>query len=315
MEQFEQAFRLLPDTVIITDIYWYILGFNRPDPFEGLKRGKNLSGYMPDCREMPSGTYERNGRIFQRRISKVYADGIHGGYAVYLVDMTEQERLVQQRRRKNAELEALTRKQAQANAELEDYARQAEALTDYEERLRVARMIHDEIGHAITALNTLSRMCLQLRESDAERYRGLIDEGIAICRNSEKGQFGRRSNSLREMLEGFRDTNPFPIDLIVTGEEPPFAAGLYDVILGVCKEAYHNTLSHSFADRITIQMQMAEDKLMLRIADNGRFHGVLEKGFGLKTMEENVCASGGQIRYEAEEGKGFGIVAEWRQML
>ena len=42
MEQLEQAFRLLPDTVIITDIYWYILDFNRPGPFEGLKKGKNL---------------------------------------------------------------------------------------------------------------------------------------------------------------------------------------------------------------------------------------------------------------------------------
>lgn len=313
MEQFEQAFRLLPDTVIITDSYWYILDYNRPGPFEGLKKGKNLSGYMPDCRDMPCGAYELHGRVFQRRISKVYADGVHGGYAVYLVDITEQERLVEQRRRKNAELEALTRKQAQANAELEDYARQAEALTDYEERLRVARVIHDETGHAITALNTLSRMCLQLRESDPERYRSLIDEGIAICRHAGKGQPGCSCDSLRAMLEEFRDTNPFPIDLIVSGEEPPSAAGLYDVILGVCREAYHNTLSHSLADRLTIEARMAQDKLTLRLADNGRFHGALEKGFGLKTMEENVRASGGQIRFEAEEGKGFGIVAEWRR--
>ena len=313
MEQFEQAFRLLPDTVIITDIYWYILDYNRPGPFEGLNKGKNLSRYMPDCRDTPCGAYTCHGRVFQRRISKVYEDGVHGGYAVYLVDITEQQGLVEQRRRKNTELEALTRKQAQANAELEVYAHQAEALTDYEDRLRVSRVIHDGIGHAITELNTLSRMCLQLRETDTERYRGLIDEGIAICQNAGKGQFGHRCDSLREMLEGFRDTNPFPIDLTVTGEEPPFAAGLYDVILSVCKEAYHNTLSHSLADRLAIEAHMAEDKLTLRITDNGRFHGALEKGFGLKTMEENVRASGGQIRFEAEEGKGFGIAAEWRR--
>ena len=315
MEQFEQAFRLLPDTVIITDIYWYILDYNRPGPFEEMKKGKNLSRYMPDCRDMPCGAYACHERVFQRRISKVYADGVHGGYAVYLVDITEQERLVEQRRRKNTELEALTGKQAQANAELEDYARQAQALTDYEERLRAARVIHDEIGHAITALNTLSRMCLQLRECDTERYRSLLDEGIAICRKAGKAQYKRRCGSLREMLEGFRDANPFPINLAVSGEEPPFAGSLYDVILGMCKEAYHNTLSHSLADRLTIEAHMAEDKLTLRIADNGRFHGPLEKGFGLKTMEENIRISGGQVRFEAEEGKGFGIAAEWRQML
>ena len=34
MDVFEQAFRLLPDTVIITDVYWYILDFNHTAPFE-----------------------------------------------------------------------------------------------------------------------------------------------------------------------------------------------------------------------------------------------------------------------------------------
>lgn len=312
MGQFEQAFRLLPDTVIITDLYWYILDYNRPGPFEGLKKGRSLSRYMPDCRDMPAGVYPCSGRVFQRSVSKVYTEGVHGGYVVYLVDITEKERLVEERRCRSAELEALTRKQAQANAKLEEYARQVETLTDYEEQLRIARTIHDGAGHAITALNTISRMCLQLRHSDAERYRRLINEGIAICRRAEKGRIERRFDSLTEMLEAFRDSCPFPVDLSITGEQPPFAAGLCDVILGVCKEAYHNTLSHSLADRLKIEVHMTDEKLTLRITDNGRFHGVLEKGFGLKTMEENVRASGGRIYFETEEGKGFGIAAEWR---
>ena len=312
MEQFEQAFRLLPDTVIITDIYWYILAYNRQDPFEGLKKGKNLAGYMPDCREMPCGVYECHGRVFQRRISRVFADGVQGGYVVYLVDITEIEHLVGQRRRKNTELEELTRKQAKANEELEEYARQVQALTNYEEQLRIARAIHDETGHAITDLNTLSRMCLQLRESDAERYFSLIEEGIAICRKAEEGETQHHCRSLRQMLERFRDTSPFYIDLIITGEEPPFAEGLQDVILSVCKEAYHNTLSHSLADRLIIEVHMTEEKLTLEIADNGKFHGALNKGFGLKMMEKSVDVSGGRVHFEAEEGRGFRVAAEWR---
>lgn len=312
MDQFEQAFRLLPDTIIITDIYWYILACNRQGPFEGLKKGKNLSGYMPDCKEMPCGVYQCHGRVFKRRISRVFADGVLGGYVIYLVDITEMEQLVGQRRRKNTELEELTRKQAKANAELEAYARQAEALTDYEEQLRIARAIHDETGHAITDLNTLSRMCLQLRESDTERYFSLIEEGVALCRKAEEGETPYRCRPLRQMLERFRDTSPFHIDLVITGEEPPFAEGLHDVILGVCKEAYHNTLSHSLADRLMIEVHMTEEKLTLEIADNGNFHGALNKGFGLRMMEENVGASGGRVRFEAEEGRGFRVAAEWR---
>ena len=64
MEELEQAYRLLPDTVIITDSYWYILDYNRPGPFEGLKKGRNLTRYMPDCRDRPCGVYARHGRVF-----------------------------------------------------------------------------------------------------------------------------------------------------------------------------------------------------------------------------------------------------------
>ena len=87
---------------------------------------------------------------------------------------------------------------------------------------------------------------------------------------------------------------------------------LYEVIDRVCREAYHNTLSHSLADRLTIEVYMAPEVLRLHITDNGCFRGTLEKGFGLTTMEENVRASGGTIAFEAEEGRGFGISAEWR---
>ena len=312
MEQFEQAYRLLPDTVIITDVYWYILDYNRPGPFEGLKKGKNLSRYMPDCRDMPCDVYACQGRVYQRSISNVSAEGIQGGHVVYLVDITEKERLVDQHRQRRVELDALTQKQMHANAELEEYARQVKMLTDYEEQLRIARTIHDGMGHAITALNTISQMCLELRDNDEEKYNGLIDDGIAICRRVEKDRTGSDYNSLAEMLEVFRSTSPFPIRLRITGKEPPFAAGLYDVILSVCREAYHNTLSHSMADQLDIQAHMTQGKLTLRITDNGHFHGVLEKGFGLKTMEENVHNSGGQVHFEAEEDKCFGIVAEWR---
>lgn len=315
MEQFEQVFRLLPDTVIITDLYWYILDFNRPDPFTGLKKGKNLSRYMPDCRDRPRGVYECQGRVFQRRISSVYAGGVQGGYVVYLAEITEKERLIEQRRQKSAELEAMTGKQAQANAELEEYARQVAKLTDYEEQLRTARKIHDGAGHAITALNTISRMCLQLRDSDGEKYRSLIDEGIALCCRAKNEQKERNFDSLKEMLEAFQKASSFPIDLIIKGQEPPFAARVREVILSVCKEAYHNTLSHSMADHMYIKVHMTQDRLTLRIDDNGCFHGRLEKGFGLRTMEENVRASAGQVRFAAEEGRGFGIAAEWRREL
>ena len=155
-------------------------------------------------------------------------------------------------------------------------------------------------------------MCLQLGQSDAKRYEELIDEGIGLCENALKSREERRYASLREILESMQKASPFPIDLQIEGDEPAFVGALREVIDRVCREAYHNTLSHSMADRLTVEVHMSPEVLQLHITDNGCFRGTLEKGFGLTTMEENVRASGGTLAFEAEEGKGFGILTEWR---
>ena len=313
MDQFEQAFRTLPDTVIITDAYWYIIDFNRESPFGNLKKGRNLTNYMPDCKTQPRDRYAHGGRVFKRAVSPVNEGGAVAGYVVYLADITEKERLTELRRRKSEELTRLVREQAQANAELEEYVRQAEALNDVGEQVRIARAIHDNDGHTITALNTISRMCMMLRDSDPAEFRRLIAEGTALCRRTAEEQDPAGDRPLPELLEDFRRGQPFPVDLSVAGEEPDFAAPLHEVILRICREAYHNTLSHSLADRLTIEAQMTADSLTLHIRDNGSFHGTLEKGYGLTAMEENVTAAGGTLTFETEEGKGFGITAEWRK--
>ena len=312
MDVYEQAFRLLPDTVIITDVYWYILDFNHAAPFDNIKKGWSLTRVMPDCKTLPNDRLRCGDKIYQRSITPVYAQNLHVGYTVYLSDITDRENLIEQQRRKSVELEALTQRLAKANAELETYVRQAEALSDYEEQRRIARAIHDDAGHTVTALNTISGMCLQIGQSDAKRYEELIDEGLALCGNALKEREKRRYASLREMLETLRDESPFPIELVIEGDEPAFAAPLYGVIGRVCREAYHNTLSHSLADRLTIEMHMSPEVLRLHITDNGCFRGTLEKGFGLTTMEENVRTSGGTLAFEAKAGRGFGIAAEWR---
>lgn len=312
MDIFEQAFRLLPDTVIITDAYWYILDYNRAEPFEKLKKGTNLARYMPNCRDLPNDRFVYGGKVFQRSTTPVFEKDLRVGYAVYLVDITDREALIEQQSRKSAELEAMTQAQARANAELEAYVRQAEALSVYEEQLRIARAIHDDAGHAVTALNTISQMCLQIGSGDPAQYDRLIGEGLTLCEKATRAQAAPRRASLRETLEALRDGSPFPIELAIEGEEPAFAGALRETVEKVCQEAYHNTLAHSMADKLFIEARMAPDALSLRIRDNGSFRGALEKGFGLTMMEESIRASGGEVRFEAREGEGFGISAEWR---
>ncbi len=313
MEGMRQAFLALPDTVIITDAYWYILDFNHADPFDSLRRGVKLTRYMPDCTSPLEDGYRCGGRMYSRKVAPVREHGHHVGYIVYLVDITRKMELVEELHRKSMELERLTADQAQANAELEECARQAEELSARSERTRVARNIHDDAGHAITALHAISQMCLQIGDGDPERYAALLAEGRAICEKVRSGHQRQVPRNLHELLEEFERKSLFPVKTVVHGEgEGPFIRSLYGVIGDICREAYFNTLSHSLAENLLIEADVGTGWLRLRVFDDGRFRGGLEPGFGLLTMMEKVRSTGGTIVFHAQEGDGFGIIAEWQ---
>lgn len=314
MNIMKEAFLAIPDTVIIADKYLNILDFNHKGPYEQLKKGQKLTSVFPDFSGVCEDTVFISGRTYQRRVSAVQEGGVKIGYTVYLADTTEKVRLLDENRKKNLELEQLVEKQLQANVELSGYVRQAEMIADYSEQLRIARNIHDDAGHAITEIHTIAQMCLNLKKNDRAQYCELLNEGVAICERAAGSRQDKSYGSMDELLRAFCDASPFPIELFVSGVEPEFVRGLYDTVFAVCKEAHHNTLSHSMADKQTITVIFTDDCFVLKVFDNGSFHGQLIIGFGLSAMAERVRESGGRLSFHAETGEGFGIIAKWGKM-
>ncbi len=315
MDKMREAFLALPDTVIITDKYLNILDFNHSAPFGALKKDAKLTDYFSDFYGACEDTVSIGERTYQRKISAVQEGGVQVGFTVYLADTTEKVRLFAQNREKSLELRQLVEKQRKANAELSEYVRQAESIADYSEQLRIAHNIHDDAGHAITAVHTIAQMCLNLKGADQNQYDELLSEGISICEQALKVREKRKYASLSELLEAFRTESPFPIEVLVSGEEPQFVSELYDTVYAICKEAHHNTLSHSITDKQLITADFVKDGFTLSVFDNGSFHGAFELGFGLTAMGEMVQKSGGTLRFHTVEGAGFGIIAEWRETI
>ena len=307
-----ELFRNIPDIVLITDAYGYVLDWNRRPPFEGMRKGLRLSRFIPDALETPEGELRLGGRIYRRQTSLVRDGKKTVGYTVVLSDITEEMRLTSERQQRKEELDLLVQELRQKNAELEDYALQVKTLSEYEEQLRIARMIHDQEGHAITELHTISEMCLKLRDSDPERFRELLAEGRRICAASREEGKKKEYGSAAELLEYFSATSSFPVEVQISGEEPAFLKSLYGLIERICREAYHNTLAHSLADRMEVELRMNDEEAVFQIRDNGSFRGPFERGFGLSTMEDQVRLSGGSVEFTAEEGKGFAVTAVWR---
>lgn len=313
MPDWNAIFDKLQDTVIVTDIYGYILDFNRLDPLPGLRKGKKITKYMPCVLREMEDEYRIGDRLFLRQISAVEEKVHKQGYLVILSDITERTELMKLNIQKNKELREAAEEQERANRELSEYIRQVEALADASEQLRLARVIHDGLGHAVTDLFTVSQMGLMLRESDRTQFDAVMAEGIAICDRSLSAADGeaQASDTLEKRLTGFVEGCLFPIDLRVEGTEPDWVEPLRYLIRDICEEGYHNVLDHSLADRMFIHLKMSGGELLLELSDNGSFHGTLEKGFGLTSMEERVKASSGEIAFRAVPGEGFGITVRW----
>ncbi len=310
MTDMRSLFLQLPEVAVITDAYGYILDFNRNPESVELKKGGRLSTLIPGVSDAEAKELILGSRTYEKRVTPISRNANLIGYTYIFTDITAEKKLYEQRIQVNKKLSELINENIEGNEKLREYAMQVKELSDYEEQLQLARHIHDDAGHAITAVHTISRMCLTLAQSDPGRFDELIDEGIEICKRA--GAAGEKTcDSVEELLDSIKRECRFPIEVDIHGEEPSFVRSLYELIDRICREAYHNTIDHSMADKLFITIDMSENEVALSLFDNGSFHGEFEKGFGLSTMEDIVHKSGGEIRFVAKSGEGFGIEVNW----
>ncbi|MDI9470812.1 MAG: sensor histidine kinase [Bacillota bacterium] len=214
-----------------------------------------------------------------------------------------------------------TREAAREQRRLQERLR-AERLEDrhyarLEERNRIARELHDSIGHvlasgllqtgAIAAVNrdpalepllanldeTLQRGIGQARDSIHQ----LRDESLDL--DVELGRLVAAQTGFEVVLANHIEATP-----------PPEIAR---VLYGVIREALTNVARHSDASRVDVVLERHPAFYRLRIRDNGRGTGgaPLVEGMGLETMRERVERLGGRIRFEQPPGipGGFEIFA------
>lgn len=310
MDKTRDLFQSIPDIVIITDAYGYILDFNKKGPFDIIKKGRKITkiypGFPTDGEEI-----DCNGRIYKPQVSSTLRVGKAAGYTVIFTDITEMKKITKEIQKKNDELDLLTTNLKEGNEKLEVLALKVKEISAYDEQLRIARSIHDGSGHAITEIHAICQMCLKLKKSDINQYHEMIAEGKKLCEKALNKRNEKEYETIRDIVDSMVRTSQFPMEVSIEGEEPSFAKKLYPVFARILKEAYHNTLDHSLADVLYVNIALSPDRIRLKLQDNGKFRGPFEKGFGLLSMEDYVAQSGGSVMFLAEDGKGFGIIASW----
>ncbi|NJN87207.1 MAG: sensor histidine kinase [Leptolyngbyaceae cyanobacterium SL_7_1] len=208
-----------------------------------------------------------------------------------------------------------------ANQQLRQYALQVENLAMVQERNRIARDIHDSLGHSLTALNLQLEGALKLWESNPDRAHAFLSEakrlGSTTLQEVRRSVSAMRTDPLQEQsleeaiatlctnVQQSTGVQPsFTVDVVT-----PLSLEIRIALYRIVQEALTNASKHAAATAIAIALTQTPSGLELIIQDNGRgfVPQQTQTGFGLQGMRERTLALGGTFRLDSAPGKGCRI--------
>ena len=200
-----------------------------------------------------------------------------------------------------------------AKDQIEQYSKRVEALAQLEERSRISEEIHDTIGHRLTATLLQMEAGLRLGEMDPQKGKELLmdtrdhlRESIDVLRETVRGMKpkGYRNPlfTLQDMIEEFKKKTAVDITLRVHGEIMKLYPSLELICYKNIQEALTNAVRHGQAKHIQILLIYGEEEIRLQVKDDGRGCEAVEKGMGLRAMEERLKLVGGCLKIYHEGG-------------
>ena len=224
----------------------------------------------------------------------------------------EQERM----RRTRDELQERALALEARNRDLADRQDYEVELATLAERARIAREIHDNVGHQLTraSLQTEALRVVHANEAgvaaDFADVKRTVDEALQLVRSSVHALNDNAANlsvQLERIVEGARSDGGPQIELEVLAEHAP--ANVANCFAAVLREALSNAIRHACAQTVTVRCMEHPSFFQLIVTDDGAggvqasSRGTAE-GMGLGSMRERVEALGGTFTAGPRAGAG-----------
>lgn len=218
----------------------------------------------------------------------------------YLMDSLEEKQHLQQ------EMQMVN----QVNSELKNYVALSEKIAEDRERKRIAREIHDTLGHALTGIAAGVDACIVLIDVSPERAKTqliavskVVREGIGDVRRSlNKLRPGALENKslkagLTQMIKEYEELSKVKIDLYYEWNHVDLDNTKEDVLFRVIQESITNSVRHGHARHIEINMFVEKDHYTIIIQDDGMGCEHIVYGYGLTQMKERLAIIGAKVEF------------------
>lgn len=213
------------------------------------------------------------------------------------------------------EVNALYEELEKVNEQIQEYAVMTEKMAETRERNRLAREIHDTLGHTLTGIAAGIDACIatidvapDMTKKQLELISGVTRDGIKDIRRSV-------SELRPDALERF--SLDIAISKMVTDMNAMSGAKVYfncqvknlkfdedeeNAIYRVIQEGITNAIRHGKAEKIWITMTKENSDICLQIKDNGVGSKEIKNGFGTKHMKERIGMLGGTVSFDGSNG-------------
>ena len=225
---------------------------------------------------------------------------------------------------------AVGNRRAYVASQRERAEREARALID-EERLRIARELHDVVAHTMATINVQASAAAALLPQRPEQaaeslaaIRAASKEGLRELRAilnvlrraddpADSTQPAPGLTRLDALAEGVRQAG-LPVTVTITGGPRPLPAVTDLAAYRIIQEALTNSIRHAGPATATVAVRYGADDLEIEIADTGRGAALRSgnpggSGHGLRGMRERATAAGGTIDIGPGSSGGFRVAA------
>ena len=201
------------------------------------------------------------------------------------------------------------------NQKLQRYAVATEKIGENNERKRLAREIHDTVGHALAGVAAGIDACIVMIDTNPEATKKqlkviskVVRQGMVDVRKSlnrlrpgalEKQGF---KEAIEKMINEFASIGEVDISLDYRLENLDLENTTEDILFRTIQESMTNSVRHGCASKIDIALYLKDGNLYLTIKDNGIGCENITYGFGLKQMKERIAVINGTVKFKGTDG-------------
>jgi signal transduction histidine kinase len=208
----------------------------------------------------------------------------------------------------------------QSRARAEHLARENELLAADLERTRIAREIHDSLGHTLTTLDVQLEVAQRLQERDPNASRSALDTAKLLSAqcllevrravHSMRNRDFDLTAALDALVTQAARHQPFSLESAVVLPVLPAQTG--HQVYCIIQEGLTNIQRHAGAHRVHLCAQTVEGRLRIELRDDGRGFrpDQATSGYGLRGMRERAQILGGALTVESAPGRGTRILLE-----